>query len=270
MLRSNPCTRPDRRITTGLLLLALQAPEHASASPGLPLASVVERLGQPLDPNLAFSDERGTAVRLGSFFGGARPLLVTLNYFRCHMLCDLQLQRLTQSLAALDDLRGSDFRVLTVSIDPTDRPADAASRRHGYLRRLGRAEVDWRFLVGHEPRFVRSRTQLGFGYRYDPSSQQYAHAPMAFVIAPGGRIVRYLYGIDYPPSDLRHALIEASQGRIGSTLDKVLLRCFEFDPAAGRYGLYVLGLVRAGGVLTVLAMVLGFAWLRRMEARRGG
>jgi protein SCO1/2 len=229
---------------------------------------VVEHLGQQLDLGLEFTDDRGRTVQIRSLLEGDRPVLLTLNYFRCRTLCDLQLRRLTQSLHALGDLRGREFRVVTVSIDPTDTAAGAAQRRSGYLRIAGRRDLDWQFLVGREPQIRALAGQLGFGYSYDARSKQYLHAPMAFLLAPDGRVVRYLYGLDYPAPELRRALIDAGEGKIGTTLDRVLLRCFEFDPAAGRYSVRVLALVRAGGAVTALAMLLAFLRLRRLEARR--
>lgn len=243
------------------------ASNPAQASPAAQV-DVAERLDQPLDPALSFVDQQGQRVTLGSYLGAGRPLLITLNYFRCQTLCDLQLQRLARAVGQLSDLPGMGFRMVTVSIDPSDTPDGAAHRRSGYLEQTGRADLDWRFLVGAEPQIRALADQLGFRYAYDERSDQYAHAPVVFLVSPQGRIVRYLYGIDYPPADLRLALIDASEGRIGRAADKLLLRCFRFDPAAGRYGVYVLGVVRAGAVLTLCALVLGFIGLRRGEARR--
>jgi protein SCO1/2 len=160
------------------------------------------------------------------------------------------------------------FRVLTVSIDPKDSPADAARKRDVYLRRLGRPDLDWSFLVGAESQISALAGSLGFAYRYDARSDQFAHAPVLFVLSPDGRVSRYLYGLDYPPRDLRLALVDASAGKVGRTLDRVLLRCFRFESASGRYGAHVLNLVRLGGVLTVLGLALGFVRLRRVEQRR--
>jgi protein SCO1/2 len=252
-----------------LMMLALKASPVRGAPVPVAEASIVERLDQPVDPALAFVDERGRSVTLGSFFGTGRPVLLTMNYFRCRTLCDVQLRQLTQSLRALDGLPGQSFRVLTVSIDPRDAPAAAAERRAGYLAQAGRADLDWHFLVGAEPQIRALADQLGFGYRYDERSGQYAHAPMTFMLSPSGRIVRYLYGLDHPPAALRMALVEASRGQIGRTLDKLILSCFQFDGAAGRYGLYVIGLVRVGGVLTLFGLALLLLRLRRKELGRG-
>jgi protein SCO1/2 len=231
---------------------------------------VRERLGSRVDPQLAFLDHEGRPLRLGELLGPRRPVLLTLNYFRCKTLCDLQLERIADSLRVLSDVRADAFRVVTVSIDPRDAPADAARKRASYLRRLGRADLDWRFLTGSESQVDALAGSVGFGYRYDSRTDQYAHAPVLFVLSPDGRVVRYLYGLDREPRELRLALVEASQGRLGRTLDRVLLRCFRFEPAAGRYGMYVLGAVRLGGVLTVLGLALGSVLLRRTEERRQG
>ncbi len=262
----------------GIALAFAAHPTRTSAEPATAHAaagvteqvSVAEHLDRPIDPTLAFVDERSREVTLGQYFGAERPLLITLNYFRCETLCDLQLQRLTRALRAIDDVPSSAFRIVTVSIDPTDTPDAAAHRRSGYLAQAGRADLAWRFLVGAEKPIRALAGQLGFRYAYDERSDQYAHAPVLFLVSPQGRIVRYLYGIDYPPADLRLAIVDASQGRVGSTADKLLLRCFRFDPATGRYGVYVLGFIRTGGALIVCALVLGFIALRRAEARRQG
>lgn len=258
-----------RRYANVLAVVILLGSATALASPAEKI-DVSERLDQPIDRELSFVDQRGERVTLGSYLGGDRPLLITLNYFRCQTLCDLQLQRLARAMSALSDLPAASFRMVTVSIDPSDTPHGAAHRRSGYLEQTGRGDLDWRFLVGAEPQIRALAGQLGFRYAYDERSDQYAHAPVLFLISPQGRIVRYLYGIDYPPADLRLALIDASEGRIGRASDKLLLRCFRFDPAAGRYGVYVLGFVRAGAVLTLCALVLGFIGLRRAESRRRG
>ncbi len=246
--------------------VALAAPVAASPPPDD--VDVSERLGSRLDPKLAFVDQQGRAVRLGDLVGAGRPVLLTLNYFRCKTLCDVQLERIAESLRVLSDVGAGTFRVLTVSIDPKDSPADAARKRDVYLRRLGRPDLDWSFLVGAESQISALAGSLGFAYRYDARSDQFAHAPVLFVLSPDGRVSRYLYGLDYPPRDLRLALVDASAGKVGRTLDRVLLRCFRFESASGRYGAHDLNLVRLGGVLTVLGLALGFVRLRRVEQRR--
>ena len=238
------------------VMAAASARAHANASKRTVLrAGVEERLGKVIDRGLTFTDQGGRRVRIGDYHDGTRPLLLTLNYFQCRTLCDLQLTHLASSLRALGGESARAVRVLTVSIDPRDDSSSARAKSRELGQRAGR-DVAWSFLVGPSRASSALAAEVGFAYAYDRASDQYAHPAVLFVLSPNGQIVRYLYGIENAPGDLRYALLDASAGRVGHTLDRVLLSCFRYDEQAGRYTLSVLALVRFGGVLTMLAMLL--------------
>lgn len=228
-----------------------------------------QRLDVPLPLDLAFRDERGERVTLDEYFF-ERPVVLALVYYQCPMLCTQVLNGLTQSLAALEFDAGEEFDVLVVSFDPTETPDLAASKKAAYLRRYDRpgAEAGWHFLTGDRASIERLTETVGFRYRYDERSKQYAHASGAIVLTPEGRTSRYFYGIDFPTRDLRLGLVEASAGRIGSPVDQILLLCFHYDPATGRYGLAIHRVMRVACAVTVLGLAGFIALSLRRERRR--
>jgi protein SCO1/2 len=256
----------------GPLLFALCCSATGAAhadrpAPPPPYADLRERLGSRVDFSLSFADQSGAPVRLGQYFDGRTPVLLTLNYFHCQALCDVQMARLVLGLEGFTAETGAHVRALTVSIDPRDTAADARAKRAA-LAPGARAGLDWTLLVGPAQNVLALARTLGASYAYDAHSGQYAHVPATFVLAPDGRVMRYLYGIDIASGDVRMAVVEASAGRIGSSADKLLLRCFAYDPSSGRYGLYVLGMTRATSVVLLVMMVIAFARLWRREHAR--
>jgi cytochrome c oxidase subunit 2 len=238
--------------------------------PELQGVTVDERLGASIDLELGFTDHAGRAVRLRDYIGDGKPVILTLNYYRCPMLCNLQLNALTEGLRGLAWAPGEKFRVVTVSIDAREKPDLAAAKRASHLDFLGRGLVDWSFLVGGKESVESLARSVGYGYRYDPEQDQFAH-PLAIVfLSPEGRVSRYLYGMEYASRDLKLGLLEASEGRVGSTVDRLVLSCFHYDPSRGRYAPYALGIMRLGGVVSValLAGLLAALW-RRERGRRG-
>jgi protein SCO1/2 len=229
-----------------------------------------QRLGADVPLDLLFRDESGQEIPLGRYFGEQRPVILSLVYYRCPMLCTLVLNGLTSSLKALPFAAGREFEIVTVSFDPRETPALAAAKKAAYLERYGRPEAGegWHFLTGDEDPIRRLADAVGFRYTYDPELDQYAHASGILVLTPEGKIARVFYGVEYAPRDLRLGLVEASQNRIGTLVDQLLLFCFHYDPAAGKYGAVALNLVRAGGVVTVLGGGLAIASLLRRERRR--
>jgi len=220
----------------------------------------------PLDAQ--FRDEDGRTVRLGEYFG-EMPVVLTLNYFDCPMLCPLVLNDVLRAVRAVPLTLGSDFRVLTVSIDPHDTPARAAANQGAYAGQYGPAGTDgWHFLTGDAGSIASLARAVGFRYAFDPQSRQYAHAAALIVLTPDGRVARYLYGVEYSPRDLRLALVEASQGGIGSLADQILLFCFHYDPKTARYSFMVLNAIRAAGAATVVGLAGLVVVLFRREARR--
>jgi len=226
-----------------------------------------QHLGEKVPLDLLFKDESGRSVRLGDLLGD-RPAILTLNYYRCPMLCTLELNGLVSSLRTMSLEPGSDFRIITVSIDPKEAPPLAAEKKSVYVRAYGRAGAaeGWHFLTGEEPAIEKLTESVGFRYAYDETTRQYGHAAGIMVLTPAGELSRYFYGVEYPPRDLRLALVESSQGKIGSLADKFLLFCFHYDPATGRYSLLLMRVMRAGGALT--ALVLGGLVLLALRRER--
>ncbi len=222
----------------------------------------------PLD--LTFVDTDGKTVKLGDYFDGTRPVLLTMNYSNCPMLCTLQLTGLFQGLSHMKWNIGENFQLVTVSIDPKETRERARLTREKYLKIYGRPASDggWHFLTGTKKNIDALANAIGFGYRYDPQSGQYAHPAVAFICTPDGHVSRYLYGIEYDPQTLRLALVEAGQGKVGSTLDRALLYCFHYDETRGRYGPAAVKIMRLGGVVTIFVLGGAIVLFWRREKKR--
>lgn len=237
---------------------------------------VEEHLGDFIDLDLTFTNRNGEKVALQDFFDGEKPVMLTLNYYTCTALCNLHLNGLAEALRTFDWKPGDQYRIVTISINPKETPELARGKRANYLKKLEKGDdVDWSFLVGEKENIDRLAQQIGFGYRYDPKSDQYAHAALTTFLSPKGKIARYIYGIDLKPQDIKFSLMEASDGEVGSTVDKVLLTCFHYDESEGRYGPYAFGIMRLGAVITLIAV--GFLLLvfwrrekRKARAESGG
>lgn len=261
-----------RRTALLVAVAVLCAPLAGNASAGerrpLPEVGIDQRLGVRAPLDLVFHDEEGQPVRLGEYFG-RRPVILSLVYYECPMLCTLVLNGLVSALRALSFDVGRELEVVTVSIAPNETPALAKAKKQVYLesyRRPGAAD-GWHFLTGESAAIERLASAVGFRYRRDPHSGELAHGAGIMVLTPDGTIARYLFGVEYSPRDLRLALVEAAERRIGSPIDQLLLLCFRYDPSLGRYSATVMGIVRAGGVLTVFGLGLLIALLRRRERR---
>jgi protein SCO1/2 len=232
--------------------------------------NVEERLGEHVPGALAFTDQQGRAVRFGDLAGG-KPVVLVLAYYRCPALCSLVLSGTARALQNTGLEMGRDYAAVTVSIDPKETPQDAAERRRGYLQAMGLSDhgEDWPFLVGGEQSVRALADAVGFRYRYDEELKLYAHAAVTTVLAPDGKVSRYWYGMEYPPRDLRLSLVEASGGKVGTSLDRVLLTCFQYDPAARRYAWVVNGIIKGGSLLvaSALAVLLGVLWRRELKGR---
>ncbi len=258
------------------ILLAVAAPllardARAEDTPyQLEGVEVVEHLGETVPLDLQFTDELGRAVRLGDYATGERPVLLMLGYYNCPMLCSLVLNAVVEGLKPLDWQPGVDFEMVTVSIDPTEKPELARAKKANYLEALGKPNAGdgWHFLTGEHASIKRLAEAVGFGYRYDPRQMQYAHGAVVFLLSPQGKITRYLYGIEFEPKQLRLGLTEAGEGKVGTAIDRFLLRCFHYDPDSRKYGVYVWGVMRTGGVLTVLLLggLLLYFWRRERRA----
>jgi len=225
-----------------------------------------QRLGEALPLAAAFRDESGRAVRLGDYFG-RKPVVLSLAYYGCPMLCTLSLNGLASALKTLSFDAGREFEVVTVSFEPRETPDQAASAKKTYLERYGRpgAAEGWHFLTGDAAAIEAVTRAVGFRYAWDDETRQYAHPTGIVVATAEGRIARYLYGVEYAPKDLRLAVVEASAGRVGSPVDQLLLYCYQYDPVRGRYGAAILRTVRLLGILTVVSLVSFIAFMRRHE-----
>jgi protein SCO1/2 len=228
-----------------------------------------QKLNAQIPLNLTFKDESGRTVKLGDYFG-SRPVILTLNYFECPMLCTEVLNGLTGALSTLNFSIGKDFDVVTVSFNPRDTPELASAKKANYVRRYRRdgAAEGWHFLTGNEPEISVLTRAVGFRYAYNKAVGEYAHASGIMVVTPDGRLSRYFYGIEYGPRDLKLALMESADRKIGSPVDQLLLACFHYDPASGKYSLAVMRVVRTAGVATLL-MIGGTVVMLRRRERRG-
>ena len=214
-----------------------------------------QKLNDSIPLDLMFRDEHGRSVALAAYFN-SKPVILTLVYYNCPMLCTQVLNGLTRSLKQIPMDIGKDFNVITVSIDPTDQPVLAEAKQSVYTGMYGRpnAAQGWHFLTGTDDQIKRLASAVGFRYAYDPDSKQYAHASAIMVLTAEGRISRYFYGIAYPERDMRLGLVEASQGKIGSPVDAVLLFCYHYDPHTGKYGLLISRVMKLMGLLTILVI----------------
>jgi protein SCO1 len=258
-------------------LLFLGMADTAPAQPSVPAplhdVGFDQKLNEQVPLDLAFRDEADRPVHLGDYFQG-KPVILVLAYFRCPMLCSEVLNGLVRGMLDLPFDAGKEFEVVTVSFDPTETPEMARAKKQTYVQRYGRpgAADGWHFLTGKEDAIRRLTQAVGFRYHYDAAHQQYAHASGIMILTPTGRISRYFFDIQYPSRDLRLGLVEASENRIGSAADQVLLFCFHYDPIEGRYGPAVMNIVRALSALTVLiiASIYVVLWWRWRRSRRDG
>ena len=238
---------------------------------------VIEHLGERVPANLSFTDEAGRSVGLASLLNRGKPVLVTLGYHRCPMLCGLVLDGLVKASHASGLKLGKDFLAVDVSIDPEEdtKLLTATQRRVVELAGNGATTTDWPFWRSSSDGGAAARAladAVGFRYKYDPDSKQFAHDAVAFVLSPEGIIARYLYGVDYPPRDFRMAVVEAGGGRVGTSFDKVVLSCYRYDPATRRYAPFVMGFMRIGAltVLVALAGLLTVLWRKEIAMRKRG
>ena len=247
------------RLLVPLLIVALSPAAARAEEQGRPQAlrevGIDQRLNEQIPLDATFRDEAGREVRLGQYVG-EKPTILVMAYYQCPMLCTLVLNGLVGTLRTLSFDVGKEFNVLTVSFNPSETPELAAQKKENYLREYGRpgAGEGWHFLTGEPASIARLAQALGYRYKYIPEEKQFAHAAAIMVLTPEGRIARYFYGVEFPPRDLRLGLVEASQGKIGSPVDALMLFCYQYDPETGKYGAMVMNLVRLGGIATMAAL----------------
>lgn len=238
---------------------------------------VIEHLDRSLPLGLEFTDTSGRRVTLADYVKGERPVVFTLNYSDCPMLCSLQLSGLSAALGKLDRQLGVDFDVVTVSLNPSEttqraRETEARYRSEVATARAGHAEAGaagWSFLTGSQQHIDALAEALGVVYGYNEARKEYVHPAVAILSTPSGRISRYLYGIEYQPKTLSLSLVEAAEGKIGTSVDRLILYCFHYDENEGRYAPVAMNIMRVGGSLTALALgsFLGAYWLRQARRR---
>lgn len=237
------------------LPLRAQILNSGAPPPMLREVGIDQKLGAPLPLDLTFRDERGETVQLQQYFG-EKPVILSFVYYECPMLCTQVLNGLLESLRTVSFDVGKQFEIVTVSFDPGETPKLAADKKASYVKQYKRAgaEQGWHFLTG-DTASIRQLTQAaGFRYTYDPATDQFAHASGIMVVTPQGKMARYFYGIEYSGRDLRLALVEAAENKIGSPVDALLLYCFHYDPLTGKYGLVIMNVLRLAGVATVMAL----------------
>lgn len=243
---------------------------------------LTEHIGSSVPTDLTFTDERGQIVRLGSLFTGDRPVLLAFVYHSCPMLCSLVMDGMADAVSGIDLPIGEQYSLLAVSIDPRDTPARADSAKATYVARIMAANPErdaaqvaagmhfWTITPGTEQHVKDLADAVGFRYAYDVRTGDYGHEAVIMALGPEGLISRYLYGINYAPRDVRLALVEAGEGKTGTTLDRFLLTCYHFDANAQGYSLQILSVLKylGGGMLVILAVVVGPLWLREIRRQR--
>lgn len=229
--------------------------------------TIVEKLGTTLAVREMFfrNSSQGTALSLDQYLQPNLPTMLTLNYFQCTALCSIQLNALVEGLKKLDYLPGRDFNLVTVSIDTRNSPELAQTKQENYLKSLGREGAGWKFLVGEQKSIDALSQSVGFQYRYDKETDQFAHTAAVFFLSPDFKVTRYLYGLQYPPRDLKFALLESSKGRLGSSIEKLILRCFHYDELAGKYTPIAMNSMRTAGILFCLCLLFLVVVLSRRE-----
>ena len=230
-----------------------------------------QKLDTQLPLDATFRTETGRTVKLGDYFTGTKPVLLAFVYYQCPMLCTQVMNGISSALKAVPFTPAEDFDVVLVSFDPRDTPQIASEKERAHMDYWDAhaTAAGWHLLTGDEANIRRVTEAAGFSYNWDEVSGQFAHASGVLVVTPHGKLARYFYGVEYSPKELRMALVESGEGKIGSAIDQVLLYCYHYDPAAGRYGVVVMNLVRLGGVVTVAAMAAFILLSRRRAPAQG-
>ena len=248
----------------------IMSPPANVRPPGLVNVGIAQHLDEQIPPDLSFRDETGKPIRLGDYFG-KKPMILNLVYYNCPMLCGEVLSGLESALRVLKFDVGKEFDVLTVSFDPRETPDMATKKKAEFLKRYGRAGAaeGWHFLTGPQESIDALTKAAGFQYQYDPKTGQFAHATAIIVLTPDGKIAQYYYGVEYAPKDLRLGLIQASENKIGTLADQVLLYCYHYDPATGKYGAIISRVLQLSALATILALGVFMTVLIRFGSGQG-
>jgi len=255
-------------LTLSLWLSLVSFARAHDASRPIPLRDVEfdQKLNSQIPLDLSFTDERGVPVQLRQYFGG-KPIILNFVYYKCRDLCPLLLDGMVRTLRGVSFDIGTEFDVLTVSIDPHDNAALATAQKRDFLARYGRrgSERGWHFLTGEEAAIGKLAEAVGFHYSFDATTGEFAHATGIVLLTPTGKTSRYFYGIEFSPRDVRLGLVEAGEGKIGTPIDQLLLFCYHYDPVTGKYGPFVTNLVRLGGLITAVGLAGFILWMLRRE-----
>lgn len=262
--------KPVRRLLINCFFLAAAVVPAMAQVNALPQelegVGVEEKLGQQVNLNLEFTAENGYQVPLRKFFGAGKPVVLNLVYYRCPMLCNLVLNAQTKVMKQVAWTAGQEYDVVTVSIDPEEMFNLAVAKKKWYLEQYGREQAaqGWHFLTDYQGNAKRLADAVGFNYRWDAKGQQWAHAAAIMILTPDGKVSRYLYGLQYKERDMRLGLAEASEGKLGSVGDKLLLFCFHYDPVSRSYVPFARNLMKAGGALMIVVFgaILSILWRR--------
>jgi protein SCO1/2 len=248
MVLTMPCF--GQGMTQGIM-----SPPANVRPPGLKNVGIEQLLDEQIPPDLIFRDETGKPIRLGDYFG-KKPMILNLVYYQCPMLCGEVLSGLESALRVMKFDVGKEFDVLTVSFDPRETPDMATKKKAEFLKRYGRpaAADGWHFLTGPQESIDALTKAAGFQYQYDPNTGQFAHSTAIMVLTPEGKIAQYYFGVEYAPKDLRLGLIQASDNKIGTLADQVLLYCYHYDPATGKYGAIIARVLKLSGLATILLL----------------
>ncbi len=249
----------------------IMSPPSNQRPPKLANVGIQQNLNQKLPLELTFRDETGKSVQLRDYFG-SKPVILSLAYYNCQMLCPEVLSGLATALKGMSFDAGKEFDVLTVSFDPHDTPELAAKAKREYVRRYGRkgAEQAWHFLTGNPDAIAALTKATGFQYQRDGKTGQYAHTTAIMIVTPEGKISQYYYGVEYPPKDMRLGLVAASKNKIGNLTDSILLYCYHYDPATGRYGPVIVRVLRISGLATMLFLGSFIAMMIRRDSSHRG
>lgn len=256
---------------SALVVCLLWVGQRAIAAEPMPYelrdVGISEQLGKTIPLDLTFTNEAASSVALSHYVNGSKPVMLILAYYECPMLCGLLLNGFTEGLRDFAWTPGNEFEVVTISIDPTETTELAVGKKSAILAHYGRSAAanGWHFLTGSAENIRALADAIGFQYRYDEAAKEYAHAAAVTVLSKQGMIARYLYGIQYRPTDLRLALLEAGQGKIGSVVDRVLMFCYRYDPAGKKYSLFATNLMKSAAGITVLGIGGGVWWMSRRK-----
>jgi len=274
--RSKSWVRRCRRYAAAALMMIIigaagvRAQTVSDSIPGIKRVNVLERLGDTIPLDIVVTNDLGQTVPIRQYFEPGRPVILVLAYYECPMLCNLVMNGLTQTARKLAWLPGHEYQIITVSINPAESLSLAQAKKENYIRDFGRPGADsgWVFCIAAGGQSKRLADAIGFEYYYDEHQKQYAHPAVITILSGDGVISRYLYGIEFKERDLRLALVEASHGKIGTTIDHIILTCYHYDPAAGGYVLMAYTIMRIGGALTIVLLTLFLIFLWRRYRRR--